>query len=130
MYKTHSLWDEEQERQDDYVAGSEEDDRVYKSQTDYSSGGEVYNSETAGGEDKDKEEATGIEKDVVDQEKKYEKNGEATDEDIKKTAASEVHGGSVSSPDDKKKKKKDHKSIEDAINKAMKEEKELIYVDD
>ena len=32
--------------------------------------------------------------------------------------------------DDDKKKKKEHKSIEDAINKAMKDEKELIYVDD
>jgi len=130
MYKSHSIWDEEQERQDDYVAGSDEDDRVYKSQADYNSGSGDYNSGTAEDEGK-KEEATGIEKDVNDEVKKYDKKEEASDEDVKKKAASEVRGGKVSESDDsKKKKKKDHKSIEDAINKAMKEEKELIYVDD
>lgn len=134
MYKSNSIWDKEQERQDDYTAGSDEGGPDYKAQADYSSGGasDVYDSGKAGDEDKEKknEEATGLEKDVADQGKKYEKKEDVSDEDIKKTAASEVHGGNISDSNDGKKKKKEHKSIEDAINKAMKEEKEIIYVDD
>ena len=50
------------------------------------------------------------------------------EEDVKKKAASEVHAGTKN--EDIKKDKKSHKSIEDAINKAMKDEKEVIYMDD
>ena len=131
MYKGHSLWDQEQERLDDYASNESKDKGPeYHAQEDYNSGSsqsDAYDSGKAK-EEKKKEEATGIEKDVIDQEKKYDKK-EVTGEDIKIKAASDIRHGTQSS-DDTKNKKKEHKSIEDAINKAMKEEKELIYVDD
>ena len=133
MYKGHSLWDQEQERLDDYASNESGDKGPdYHAQEDYNAGGasqsDAYDSGHGKEEEKKKDEAKGIEKSVVDQEKKYDKK-EVTAEDIKVKAASDVHQKTKSS-DDTKKKKKEHKSIEDAINKAMKDEKEVIYVDD
>jgi len=123
MYKG-TLWDQEQERYDSLI--TEGNNPVYEGENAYSSSGkaDMYNSEK--GEEKKEEEHTGLEKDVVDQDKKYEKK-EVSEEDIKKKAASEIHEGGQEIRADKK---KDHKSIEDAINKAMKEEKEVIFVND
>ncbi len=133
MYKSNSIWDEEEKRQEKYNAtpGKDKNSPDYHGQKDYASGesqSDVYNSNKAKEENK-KKEATGIEKEVKKEEKKYEKRENASEEDIKKKAASEVHDSTKNQGDDSKK-KKEHKTIEDAINKAMKEEKELIYVDD
>ncbi len=133
MYKGHSIWDEERDKYGNIVPDREENKAEYRNQEDYTSkGGEasdVYNTEKAEGEKKEKEEAKGIEKDLMGEERKYEKKEDVSEEDIKQKAASEVHEG-VKSEGNNSKKKKAHKSIEDAINKAMKEEKEVIYIDD
>lgn len=133
MYKGHSIWDEEQERQEEKYTDTpdrEGNKAEYHQQEDYASGkadqSDVYNAGKGEEEKKDKE-AKGIEKDVLKEDKKYEKK-EASEEDIKRKAASEVHDESKKG--DIPKKKKEHKTIEDAINKAMKEEKELIYMGD
>lgn len=131
MYKGASIWDEEGEK---YEKIKEETkvDIDYHDQGDYNSGGgksDLYNSDKGKEDDKKEKEVTGIEKEVSKGEKKYESKG-ATDEEIKKKAASEVQKEGGSGDDSGKKKKKAHKSIEDAINKAMKEEKKVIYVDD
>jgi len=137
MYKSHSIWDEEQERQEKYAntpADREGGIEEYHHQGDYASRdsdqSDVYNAGKAEEGKKKEEEKTGIEKEVTDQEKKYEKREEATEEDIKRKAASEVREGGKKEDKEENKKKKEHKSIEDAINKAMKEEKEVIYIDD
>lgn len=136
MYKRHSIWDEEQERQEekyDNIENRGEDRLEYRNQRDYASGdadpSDVYNTAKAG-EERKKEEETGIEKGIKEEEKKYEGKEEANEEGIKRKAASEVHEGVKKEAGEEKKKKKEYKSIEDAINKAMKEEKEVIYVDD
>lgn len=136
MYRGHSIWDEEQEKQERYaniVTDEEGGKEGHHHEGDYASRDEqsdVYNKGKAeSGKNKEKE-AEGIEKDVMEQEKKYEKKGEASDEEIKRKAASEVHEGTKKEEGKDNKDKKAHKSIEDAINKAMKEEKEVIYVDD
>lgn len=136
MYRGHSIWDEEQEKQERYaniVTDGEEGKEGYHHDGDYASRDEqsdVYNKGKSEGGKKKEKEAEGIEKDVMEQEKKYEKKGEASDEEIKRKAASEIHAGTKKEEGMEKKDKKAHKSIEDAINKAMKEEKEVIYVGD
>lgn len=136
MYRGHSIWDEEQEKQERYaniIIDGEGHRGGYHHNGDYASRDEqsdVYNKGKAEGREKKEKEVEGIEKDVMEQEKKYEKKGEAGDEEIKRKAASEVHEGTKKESKEEKKDKKAHKSIEDAINKAMKEEKEVIYVDD
>ena len=129
MYKSHSIWDEEQDKYDSIV-NEKQDSPDYHDNKDYASNEQsnVYSSEKAK-EEENKKEATGIEKEVTKQEKKYEKKEDSGEEDIKKKAASEIHD-STRNEDDSSKKKKTYKSIEDAINKAIKEEKELIYMKD
>jgi len=127
MYKSHSIWDEENEKHDN-IRAKDEDKQDYHHQRDYAAGGanpsDVYN--TNKGEERKKEDETGIEREVAKEEKKYERKEGPSEEEIKRKAASEVHQEAKS--EDKKKDKKAHKSIEDAIKKAIKEEKELIYL--
>jgi len=127
MYKGHSIWDEEQDKYEK-IKEETKTEVEYQDQKDYNAGdkSDVYNREKGG--DKKKEiEASGVEREVEKEEKKYEKK-DVSEEEIKAKAASEVH--KEGKKDEGKGKKKAHKSIEDAINKAMREEKELIYVDD
>lgn len=129
MYKSHSIWDEEQEKYENLPVHKDGDKAEYKNQRDYNAGedqSDVYDSKRGDDEKKKKEDAKGIEKEVEKETKKYEKKEDATEDDIKKKAADEIRQGSSTS--DKPKSKKEHKSIEDAINKAMKEEKEVIYM--
>tara|TARA_Y100000310_G_scaffold281263_1_gene301620 strand:- start:474 stop:860 length:387 start_codon:yes stop_codon:yes gene_type:complete len=128
MYKSNSLWDQEQDKYDSSIGNESHIDYQESGTYDGNSQSDVYSAEKGEDEKKNKE-AKGIEKEVEKQEKKYEKREDATEEDVKKKAASEVHSEGQKK-DDTKKDKKSHKSIEDAINKAMKEEKELVYVDD
>ncbi|MBW2989774.1 hypothetical protein KY358_05660 [Candidatus Woesearchaeota archaeon] len=133
MYKGHSIWDQEQERHERYdnvAAGRDKANPGYGSNEAYSSESrqdDIYNTEK-GEKEKEKEGSKGIEKEL-DQEKKYSSKDKLSEEDIRKKAASELHKEGIEAKKSKKN-KKEHKSIEDAINKAMEEEKEMIYVDD
>ena len=130
MYKGHSLWDQEQDKYDGPI--DKEEGPGYKNQANYDASDEqsdVYNSQKTDEENKKKDEEKGIEKELAKEEKKYESK-EASEEDVKKKAASDVFEEKKRGIDKKGKNKKAHKSIEDAINKAIKEEKELIYMDD
>lgn len=131
MYK-HSIWDEEQERYDNIITDREENRLEYHHQRDYAAGGttssDVYNTERA--EEERKEEETGIGKDIKEEDKKYERKEEVTEKGIKMKAASVIQEEGKKENRESQKKRKEYKSIEDAVNKAMKEEKEVIYVDD
>lgn len=137
MYKSRSIWNEEQERQeekyDNPLMGEDGNIEEYRHHGDYASKdadpSDVYSAAKAGEEKKNKE-AKGIEKEVMEQEKKYEKKEETNEEEIKRKAASDAHESIRSEGKDGKHKKSEHKSIEDAIKKAIKEEKELTYVND
>ena len=77
-------------------------------------------------EEKKEKEMTEFEKQVEEEQKpKYDKNEE--NETIQKQAAQEI----VNQPEEKEspKQKKKNKTIEDAIEKAVKEEKEVITLD-
>ena len=133
MYKGSSTWDKEQEDDDFIIHKDKQHGADYHKQADYASGGstssDVYNSQKAKDEN-EKKEATGIEKDVEKEIKKYDKK-EASEEAIRIKAASDIHSSSSSLRDDKAEKdKKAHKSIEEAIEKAIKEEKEVIHIKD
>lgn len=124
MYKGHSVLDEELSRQEKYASLAKE------TNTDYHAGGynsgsgsDMYNSNKAGDDKKKEKEAAGLDKSVDDHIKKYTKKDEASAEDIKKKAASEIAEGIKVAE-----KQKEFKSIEDAINKAVKETKEIIIV--
>jgi len=122
----HSLWDEEQDNQDKYASLSKETGTDYNADKYNSGGNDLYSSNKSGDDKKkDEKEAVGIEKSVVDQTKKYEKR-DASDDDIKKKAAVEL--SQESKPLNLAEKKKEFKSIEDAINKAVKETKEVIFI--
>ncbi|MBU1005827.1 MAG: hypothetical protein KJ561_08395 [Nanoarchaeota archaeon] len=126
MYKSHSIWDEEKDKDIPITKGGPGID--YSQNAGYNSGGgqsDVYNSQKAK-EEEEKKEANGIEREVEKETKKYQRNEQATDESLKVKAASEVNEGTKK--EDKDKKDKVHKSIEDAINKAMKAEKEVVYL--
>lgn len=131
MYKGHSTWDGEQEKYDNIIIHRDESQLDYHNQRDYASGNfnpsDVYNIEK--GEEDRKKEETGIEKEVMKEEKKYQKREEGSGEEVKRKVASEIHEA-TKKEGEVKKDKKAHTSIEDAINKAMKEEKEVIYMGD
>jgi hypothetical protein len=124
MYKGHSIWDEEQNKYENEII-QKENSPDYHGQGDYNTKdqSEIYSSEK--GEEKREEDVQGIEREVIKEDKEYQ-GKEATEEDVKKKAATDVHHEAQKSET----KKKTYKSIEDAINKAMKEQKEVIYVDD
>ena len=53
-----------------------------------------------------------------------------TNEELIKKAASEIHHEQGIVDNEDKKDKKSNKSIEEAINKAMKDEKEVIFLEE
>lgn len=133
-YKGHSLWDQEQDRYD--AIGSDMPGAGYDSNSAYDSGASTndYMSsdyKTGEGEDEEKEEIEKSEFEKTIEENFLEnKEGqeEQDDEQITKKAAEEIMLGKDG--DDKPMiKRKESKSIEEAISKAIKKEKELIYVD-
>ena len=71
-----------------------------------------------------------IEDDVKKETAKYKSKDEDPEDKLKVKAAQDILRESKSdSKEAKKTKSKEHKTIEDAINKAIEEEKELIYME-
>ena len=157
MYKRHSIWDEDKldihSSGSGYAGHGPEDKGVgYAGHGSKDSVGEYhknelynvgktdedkikgsYTSQEHKDEDKKKEdeqkEKTIV--DAVEQEEKYKKE---EDQDEFQTIAKTMQHGMVENEqlenkDNKISKKKNNKSIEDAINSAIKEEKEIVHVD-
>ncbi|MBU1704963.1 MAG: hypothetical protein KJ922_06370 [Nanoarchaeota archaeon] len=121
-YKGHSIWDEEQDK---YESGKHDKDvSVDYSKSDDYHGNAKSDYHTGETEEKKEKELTPFEKAIEENNpKKYDKK---EDESITKKAADQVFTGVEETPKQRKAKTKD---IEDAIRKAMKEEKELIFID-
>ena len=153
MYKRHSIWDEDKWdiHSDKGSSGS-----GYAGQDSDSSKQDYHSNEAYGAnkpdedkanndyraaekeeEDKDKknEEKEETIVDAVNQEDKYQKKED--EEDEFKTVAKDIHQENIENQniDDKKgagnkeTKKKQSKSIEEAIKKAIKEEKDIVHAD-
>ena len=106
-------------KHEQYGANKEKDD--YKEAEDYRKSDEK--------EEKKKEEEEN-EPSIEDTVKKEEKK-EEEEQDVFKIAAQEIGQGMQQEEEkDTKPKKKEHKSIEEAVNKAIKQEKETVIVDD
>jgi len=65
--------------------------------------------------------------DSVKQQGKYKKDSESDDEGIKRKAAEELHREAAGA--ETAKRKNSAKTIEDAVNKAIKKEKEVVRID-
>jgi len=141
-YKSHSLWDEEKDKYDiDTGApgggyrssdGSKSDEYQSSLKYDKNEQDDVYGSKDKE-EDKDKKkkekEKSEFEKalDEHDPRKKYQKK-EDEEEVVKKKAAEEVFREMEKEKQKVNQNSKSSKTIEDAINKAVKEEKEVIHL--
>ncbi|MFH1642696.1 MAG: hypothetical protein ABIC04_07420 [Nanoarchaeota archaeon] len=129
MYKNNSLWDQEQDKYDKTPVG--EISGSYKDKSDYQNASEYNKKESSADYNKHekhkekKEEKSEFEKQVDDNlpHKKYEKKEDA-DEIVRKKAAQEIHKNMHN--EKAKPNKKTVKSIEEAINNAIKEEKEVV----
>jgi len=129
MYKSHSIWDEEKDKYE-HSTGKPEKGADYHNKADYAAGehgsSDVYN--TAKKEDdKHKKDKSEFERQVDDNlpQKKYEKK-ENEDDVIRAKAAEEIRKGMDAEKTKVNKTSSTSKSIEDAIKKAIKEEKEVI----
>lgn len=154
MYKRHSIWDEDKldihgsgyaggssgGSSGGYVShksGSKEEyhkNEIYSSNKEDALPSDDYRSRDGKEDDKkkqdDEKEKTIV--DAVEQEEKYQKK-EEQEEGLKSVARgfqqSSIENDSSSKPDNKDMKKKNTKNIEEAINEAIKEEKEIVHVD-
>lgn len=153
MYKRHSIWDEDKwdihstgsssgsggsgGGYAGHGSGSKEEyhkNEMYGNKENEFNPGEDYRSRDGKDDDKkkqdDEKEKTIV--DAVEQEEKYQKK-EEQEEGLKGFAKgiqqSSIETDSSSKPDNKNIKKKNTKNIEEAINEAMKEEKEIIHLD-
>jgi len=127
-YKGHSIWDEEEDK----YAAIKDQTEVHQdySNDDYNSSEAKSDYNTGAGEEVEKKEGK-KEKGLTEFEKTIEDNNpskqkEEGEEQITTKAAEELFGGTDDTPKEKRAKTKD---IEDAIKKAIKEEKELIFID-
>jgi hypothetical protein len=126
-YKGHSIWDEEEDK---YAAIKDQTEitQDYSGNDDYNSSDAKSDYNTGADEEKEEEKK---EKELTEFEKTIEKNNPSKQEEgeekgITTKAAEELFGGTDDKPKEKRAKTKD---IEDAIKKAIKEEKELIFID-
>ena len=153
MYKRHSNWDEDKldihssgfaggssggsGGYAGHSSGSKEEyhkNEVYSSNKENALPSDDYKSRDRIEDDKKKEdeekERTIV--NAVEQEEKYQKK-EEQEEGLKSSAKgiqhSNIENDSSSEPNNKDIKKKNAKNIEEAINEAIKEEKEIVHVD-
>ncbi len=133
MYKSNSLWDQEQDRYDSSIAN--EIGGGYNSNDKYSSD-DKYKGESSGNynsneeqEEQKKEEKSEFEQTVDENlpKKNEEKEEENPWEVGRKAVANEIKQGMGNVKKEVNKKTKS--SIEEAIAKAIKEEKEVIHLD-
>lgn len=134
MYKGHSIWDEEEDKYDnhtgeisgDYHGGGKGD---YRKQEDYASNEGKSDEDYAKRQEEEekKKEKSEFEKKVDDNlpQKKYAKK-ESPEEAVRKKAAEEIGREMEGEKRKVNKNSKSSKSIEDAIKKAVEEEKEVI----
>ncbi|MEK6876483.1 MAG: hypothetical protein AABX63_03670 [Nanoarchaeota archaeon] len=145
MYKRHNIWDEDKLdiHSSGYAghghgsSGNPMEDyhrnEVYTNKQD-ALPSDDYRSRDGKEDDKkkqdDEKEKTIV--DAVEQEEKYQKK-EEQEEGLKSAAKgiqhSNIENDSSSKPNNKDTKKKNTKNIEEAINEAIKEEKEIIHLD-
>jgi len=129
MYKGHDVWGHDDLKKG-YSSGSSKD-QAYHSKEQYQNGkekkgDELYNSHQK--EDDEKKEEKWSELDEkVEKESKDRKKEEEHDDFTK--ISKHISTSSGSAPEIKHKKTKEKKSIEEAIDAAVKEEKERIYID-
>ena len=154
MYKRHNIWDEDKLdiHSSGYAGGSSgsigggyaghssgskeeyHKNEMYGNKENEFSPGDDYRSRDGKEDDKkkqdDEKEKTIV--DAVEQEEKYQKK-EEQEEGLKSFAKGIQHSNnendSSSKPNNKDIKKKNTKNIEEAINGAIKEEKEIVHVD-
>jgi|SRR3989338_7384453 len=146
MYKRHNIWDEDKLdiHSSGYAGGSSggssgskeeyHKNEVYSSNKENALPSDDYRSRDGKEDDKkkqdDEKEKTIV--DAVEHEEKYQKKGEQ-EEGLKSSAKgiqhSNIEHDSSSEPNNKDIKKKNTKNIEEAINEAIKEEKEIVHVD-
>ena len=142
MYKKHNIWDEDKwdihnSSSSGYAGnkpGGSSDAQEYHKKDSYNSAvkeenkiKDTYRALEQKEEEKDKETREKSIVDTIEEEEKKQKK-EEKDEDfnlIKK----EVRLETPEIKDDKEFKKKEHKTIEEAIDKAIKEEKDTVFVD-
>ena len=152
MYKRHSIWDEDKwdihSDKSTYAgqgSGSKDSTQEYHKDEAYSSSKKMYGSSdnpedklkddyrSAHQEEEDKEkekEDEDQEKTIVDTvEEEEKKNQEEEQKDELKSVTQEIKQEHFEDKKDDKTKRKQHKSIEEAINKAVKEEKETVFID-
>lgn len=153
MYKRHNIWDEDKldihssgyagsgsgssGGHVGHISGSKEEyhkNEMYGSNRENALPSDDYNSRDQKDDDKKKEdeekERTIV--NAVEQEEKYQKK-EEQEEGLKSFAKgvqhSNIENDSLNQPNNKDIKKKNAKNIEEAINEAVKEEKEIVHVD-
>jgi hypothetical protein len=128
MYKA-KLWDEDKWDIHSNSYGSKHnftEDKKYNEQKYGSKEKGIGSDYMRREEDKDKEEKTGILEDLEEEKKEVEEK-EIKEEDIPLKAAKEIFSESKHEP--KIEQKKDIKTIEDAIKKAIEEERKVIVMD-
>ena len=153
MYKRHNIWDEDKldihssgyagsgsgssGGHAGHISGSKEEyhkNEMYGNKENEFSPGDDYRSRDNKKEDqkKDDEEKERTIIDAVEQEEKYQKKEEPEEglkSDAKGIQHSNIENDSSSKPNNKDIKKKNTKNIEEAINEAIKEEKEIVHID-
>jgi len=129
-YAGHSSKDSQQDyhKNETYGANDPEKDNIKGS---YSANVQEDDNKKKEDDEKDEEKEKTI-VDAVEQEEKYKKE-EEQEEEFKSVARdiqqSNVHNDSLNNQNNKETKKKNSKNIEEAINEAIKEEKEIVHVD-
>ena len=142
-YQRRSVWEDEDKwdihktdsgysKGGGYKATDKEGEQVYKNKEQYGANKEdedikgdyVRKGEKEEKKDEKKDELS----ETVEQEEKYKDNKETDDEQVKIMAAEEISGEIKNQPK-KAEKKKNAKTIEDAINKAVEEEKKVRILD-
>ena len=118
MYKGHSIWDDEQEKK--YAAAKQVKQIDYSKSDEYKAGQSDY---VRGEKAEDNKEASEFEKQIEENLPKKQEAKEEHAEIVKKVADELRQGPEIKHAAPKQ---TAHKSIEEAINKAIKQEKEVI----
>src|SRR3989344_6818643 len=143
MYRRHNVWDED--KWDIHSSGSyaghgagksKESEHYHKSAMYGSSEAAAdklkddYRSANNAEEDKDKEKEKGTIADRIGEEEKKEvKQHQEEEEGFFKSIKNKFRPEDMHHEENRKKNKKHHSSIEEAISKAIKEEKKIIFID-
>ena len=134
----HSFFEEEKEKKEkeeayqkskEYAAAGENKEKLYNAGGDEKDVSQDYLKAKKQDDKKEDENKESIESTIKKElpGDKYKKKEDTEEAELHKGIAQEMGGPSMSSPKEAKKKK--HKSIEEAIDKAVKQEKEVIHLD-